>query len=71
MSALPCSRLALAVACALSVTVYAQDVSVTPPPGGGFVVKDSSGNAVRFKVDANGNVIVPGLAAAGQQNTLV
>ena len=66
------SLLALAIAGALSLAnASAQDVTVQPPSGGGFVVKDSSGNAVRFRVDANGNVIVPGLGTAAQQGALV
>jgi hypothetical protein len=67
------SALSAAVVCALGIasSASAQDVSVTPPAGGGFAVKDSSGTTVRFKVDANGNVIVPGLAAAAQQSSTV
>ena len=71
MTTLRLSSLSLAIACALAPSAYAQDVSVIPPTGGGFVVKSSSGNSVRFQVDANGNVIVPNLAAAAQQGTLV
>lgn len=66
------SLLTLAISTALPFTqVSAQDVSITPPSGGGFAVKDSAGNIVRFRVDANGNVIVPGLAGAAQQSALV
>jgi len=65
------SSLSLAVTCALVPSAHAQDVSVIPPTGGGFVVKDSSGSGMHFQVDANGNVIVPNLGAAAQQGTLV
>lgn len=65
------SALSAAIVCVFGNVAFAQDVSVTSPPAGGFAVKDSSGNIVRFKVDANGNVIVPGLGAAAQQGALV
>lgn len=41
----------------------AQDVVVTPPIGGGFVVKDASSTAL-FTIDANGNLAIAGLNAA-------
>ena len=71
MTILRLSSLSLAVTCALVPSAHAQDVSVIPPTGGGFVVKDSSGSGMHFQVDANGNVIVPNLGAAAQQGTLV
>jgi hypothetical protein len=71
MKNLRLSSLSLAIALVFGNAVHAQDVSVTPPSGGGFVVKDSSGNAIRFKIDANGNLLVPGLGAALPQGALL
>ncbi|MBR0346657.1 MAG: hypothetical protein IJI03_15510, partial [Rudaea sp.] len=66
------SLLSVAIAATLPFTcASAQDVTVTPPSGGGFVVKDSSGNAIRLRVDASGNLILPGLGASTQQGALV
>jgi hypothetical protein len=49
--------LAFSVTNALAATAFAQDVMVTPATGAGFAVKDSSGNVVRFRVDANGELM--------------
>lgn len=46
----------------LSTGACAADISLTPPPGGGFVVKDPGGQE-RFRVDGTGEVKVPGLPA--------
>lgn len=37
------------------------DVSVTPPAGGGFVVKNNAGNATRLRVTEGGEVYLPNL----------
>lgn len=71
MKNLRLTSLSLAIALVFGNAAYAQDVSVTPPSSGGFVVKDSSGNAIRFKIDANGNLLLPGLGAALPQGTLL
>lgn len=39
----------------------AADVSVTPPAGGGFVVKNNAGNATRLRVTEGGEVYLPNL----------
>ena len=48
--------------------VWAADVSVVPPTGGGFVVYDASGTQERLRVQASGVVTLPGLPAAAQGN---
>ena len=53
----------LSVLTALPLTALAADISMTPPAGGGFVVKDAGGNE-RFRVQGSGDVRVPGLPAA-------
>lgn len=49
----------------------AADVTVTPPIGGGFVVKDASNAQERFKVQESGVVTVPGLPSAAPGNTVL
>jgi len=46
----------------------AQDVSVTPASGGGFVVNNSAG-APQFSIDASGKFLLPALAAAPVQSS--
>jgi BclB C-terminal domain-containing protein len=59
----------LAIAAALSAApAFAQNVSVTEPAGGSFVV-NSAANAPLFTIDANGNLTVANLAGAAQQGT--
>ena len=51
------------VAVALSAgAAHAEDISLTPPAGGGFVIKDKASSAERFRVQDNGDAFVPGLA---------
>jgi hypothetical protein len=52
-----------ALACAAA---FAQDVTVTPPVGGGFAVNNAS-NVALFKIDANGNLAIAGLGGAVAQ----
>jgi hypothetical protein len=65
-----------AAAAAASLTlggasVWSNDVSVTPPAGSGFVVKDSSGNE-RLRVQGTtGAVTVPGLSGQAQNSNLI
>ena len=65
-----------AVAAAASLTlggasVWSNDVSVTPPAGSGFVIKDSSGNE-RLRVQSTtGAVTVPGLSGQAQNSNLI
>jgi hypothetical protein len=65
-----------AVAAAASLTlggasVWSNDVSVTPPAGSGFVIKDSSGNE-RLRVQSTtGAVTVPGLSGQTQNSNLI
>jgi hypothetical protein len=65
------SVLCAAIGVVLCTDALAADVSVTPPSGGSFVVRDSSGNPVHFQVDANGNVLIPGLQGAPARNALI
>ena len=44
--------------------VQAADVTVRPPAGGGFAVKDASGAQTRFRVDEGGAVAAPGLPSS-------
>ena len=53
-----CSVLALHAAGAL-----AADITVTPPAGGGFVVK--GGTQERLRVQGTGEVYIPGLSSTG------
>jgi len=65
------SVLCAAISVVLCTDALCADVSVTPPTGGSFVVRDSSGNPVHFQVDASGNVLIPGLQGAPARNTLI
>ncbi|MBF9263899.1 collagen-like protein, partial [Acidovorax cattleyae] len=58
-----CSVIALHAAGAL-----AADVTVTPPAGGGFVVK--GGNQERLRVQGTGEVYIPGLPSTGTSSNL-
>lgn len=63
------SLLSLAIAGMLpAASAYAQDVTVTPPSGGGFVVTDTA-NAPLFTIDANGNLAIAHLGTAATQST--
>src|SRR2546430_15582708 len=63
--------LVLAIAQVLNpLNASAQDVTVTPPAGGGFVVKDAT-NTATFTVNAGGTVIVSRLPAAALQGNPV
>lgn len=72
LSAAPRTALfvAISVVC-VSGTAGADDVTISPPAGGGFSVTDSSGNVVRLRVDENGQVLIPSLPAALQQQSFV
>ena len=50
------------------VEARAQDVTVTPASGGGFVVNNSAG-APQFTIDASGKFLLPALAAAPTQSS--
>lgn len=50
-------------------TAFAADITATPPAGGGFVVKDSTGTTDRFRVQESGTVTIPGLPGAASANT--
>lgn len=54
----------------VSASVFAQNVTVTAPGGGGFLVQDAASNAW-FAIDTTGNVIIRQLSAAAQQSTPV
>ena len=60
----------LAISGALFATVpaFAQNVTVTQPAGGSFVV-NSAASAPLFAIDANGNLTIANLAGAAQQGT--
>lgn len=57
------------VAVALTAgAAHAEDISLTPPAGGGFVIKDKAG-AEHFRLQDNGDAFVPGLANAPTTGT--
>ncbi len=61
---------ALWLALALQVPMgFAADITATPPSGGGFAVKDSTGVTDRFRVEETGEVTIPGLPSAATANT--
>jgi len=63
------TAMVLAITVALSATpALAQNVTVTQPAGGGFVVNNSA-NAALFAIDANGNLTIANIATAAQQST--
>lgn len=65
LRAVPSPLLLSVLAAALSgPAVQAADVTVRPPAGGGFAVKDASGAQTRFRVDEGGAVSAPGLPSA-------
>ncbi|MBD9407998.1 collagen triple helix repeat protein [Acidovorax delafieldii] len=51
-------------------SVHAADVSITPPPGGGFVVKGPA-NTERLRVQDSGEVRVPSLSGTANNNASV
>ena len=60
--------LAIAGALFAAAPGFAQNVSVTEPAGGSFVV-NSAASAPLFAIDANGNLTIANLAGAAQQGT--
>ena len=67
------SRRLLVVAIASTFSgaaAFAQNVTVTPPSGGAFVVGNAA-NATLFAVDANGNLFVPALGSSATQSSLL
>ena len=65
------ARLCFAVAIALitGTAARAADVTVTPAPGGGFVVKDAAGASERLRVQESGAITLPGVPGAAAQST--
>lgn len=64
------SRLLMALYLSLvSHGAMAADVTVVPPPGGGFSVRDPGDNADRLHVNGDGTVRIPSLNSAAQQGT--
>lgn len=49
--------------------VQAADISMTPPAGGGFVIKDKASGAERFRIQDSGEAFVPGLASTPNTST--
>ncbi|GAA0716460.1 hypothetical protein GCM10009105_22900 [Dokdonella soli] len=65
MSRLRRTVIAAAIASTLACAdAFAQNVTVTPPSGGGFVVNNAA-NTAMFTIDANGNLAIAGLAGLG------
>lgn len=63
------TTLYFAIAAALfAAPALAQNVTVTEPSGGGFVV-NSAANAPLFTIDANGNLTIANIATAATQTT--
>jgi hypothetical protein len=58
------------VAALYAAGAMAADIVVTPPAGGGFVIK-SQGGQERLRVQENGPVLVPGLPATSASGTSV
>ena len=50
--------------------VIAADITVTPPSGSGFVVKDNTGVTDRLRVQESGTVTIPGLPTGATSNTM-
>ncbi|MBN8478214.1 MAG: collagen-like protein [Burkholderiales bacterium] len=72
----PFRRAAIAASLSLAFgtwcpTVWGADVKLKPPPGGGVAVRDPTDTADRLRVDGNGTVVVPGLPAATQRNSVL
>lgn len=63
--------LAQLIAVALAQTAAAADVTVAPSAGSSFVVRDSANSTDRLRVNENGQVWIPVLAAGAQQNAPV
>lgn len=63
--------LAQLIAVALAQTAAAADVTVAPSAGNSFVVRDSANSTDRMRVNENGQVWIPVLAAGAQQTTPV
>lgn len=55
------------VLCCAVQTAQAADVTVQPAAGSGFVIKDASGANERLRVQENGAISLPGIAAAAAQ----
>ncbi len=55
---------------ALSLSAKAADVTVVPPSGGGFAVRDTGNSTDRFRVNESGSVLIPGLNGQPQQGAL-
>lgn len=61
-------RVAIALALIASTPVHADDVTVQPAAGSGFVVTNAGGTQLRLRVDENGNIVIPVLVNGAQQN---
>lgn len=61
--------LALMIAICQGAPAYAADVTVKPPAGSGFVIKDSGGTLDRFRVQESGAVLAPSLSSATARNS--
>ncbi|MFN3986642.1 MAG: hypothetical protein ACK4KV_14200 [Rhodocyclaceae bacterium] len=64
------SRLLLTLCMVLPQATMAADVTIRPPAGGGFAVRDSANTTNRFRVDDAGTVNIPGLNSAAQQDNV-
>lgn len=54
---------------AFSQGALAADITMVPPPGGGFTVRDPGNTVNRLRVDGGGDVSIPSLGTAAQQGT--
>ncbi|MFZ1545994.1 MAG: hypothetical protein WAT12_02695, partial [Candidatus Nitrotoga sp.] len=73
-SKFPRTHIAVAIVAALGLSnqiLWAADISFTPPAGGGFVIKDSTGVQERFRVKESGAVLAPGLSVATPGDALL
>ena len=51
-----------------AVCAQAEDIELRPGPGGGMVVTDAAGNDIHLRVNESGEILLPGLAATGEQD---
>lgn len=60
----------VAASCAAMAEPITADITVTPPPGGGFVVKSQAGSADGLRVTGNGSVYLPELPGSTEASNV-
>ncbi|MGY6630653.1 MAG: hypothetical protein ACXIUL_06540 [Wenzhouxiangella sp.] len=61
-------NLFLAASLALTGTAVANDIELKPAPDGGVIITDALGNQTHFRVNDNGELFLPGIAASAEQD---